>query len=54
MPKQTASQTIGPYFADGLTPEASGRASIAGSMMVSEQTAGSRLRIEGRLFDANP
>ena len=53
MPKQTASQTIGPYFAYGLTPEAYGCASIAGSMMVSEQTAGSRLRIEGRLFDAS-
>lgn len=51
MAKQTASQTIGPYFSYGLTPEAFGRAGIAGNVLANEKTTGVRLRIEGRVFD---
>ena len=51
MVKQTASQTIGPYFFYGLTPEAYGRAGICGNVLVGEERQGSRLRIEGRLLD---
>ncbi|KAB2846867.1 MAG: protocatechuate 3,4-dioxygenase subunit alpha [Hyphomicrobiaceae bacterium] len=50
---QTPSQTVGPYFAYGLTPEQYGYAlrSIAGPSLVERETAGSRIRIEGRVLD---
>ena len=50
---QTPSQTVGPYFAYGLTPEQYGYAmrSIAGSTLTARDTAGSRIRIEGRVLD---
>ena len=50
---QTPSQTVGPYFAYGLTPEQYGYAmrSIAGSTLVERETAGNRIRIEGRVLD---
>lgn len=51
MPKQTASQTVGPYFAYGLTPEAHGRPGIAGNVLVTDETEGERIRIEGRVLD---
>ena len=52
MPKQTASQTIGPYFAYGLTPEAYGRAGICGNVLAGADTAGGELiRVEGRVLD---
>lgn len=52
-PKQTPSQTVGPYFAYGLTPEQYGYsfASIAGPVLTSEETEGERIRIEGRVLD---
>jgi len=51
--KQTPSQTVGPYFAYGLTPEQYGYAmsSIAGSSLARSDTAGERIRIEGRVID---
>ena len=53
MPKQTPSQTVGPYFAYGLTPEQYGYAftSIAGGVLTTEAGDGERIRIEGRVLD---
>ncbi len=53
MPKQTPSQTVGPYFAYGLTPEQYGYAfsSIAGGVLTVEAGDGERIRIEGRVLD---
>ena len=51
MPKQTPSQTIGPYFAYGLTPEAYGRTGIASEVLVSDLTQGQRIRIAGTVYD---
>lgn len=50
---QTPSQTVGPFFAYGLTPEQYGYAlkSIAGSRLAAADTAGRHIRIEGRVFD---
>jgi protocatechuate 3,4-dioxygenase alpha subunit len=50
---QTPSQTVGPFFALGLTPEQYGYdfKSIANGTMVDESTSGQRIRIEGRVFD---
>jgi protocatechuate 3,4-dioxygenase, alpha subunit len=57
MPKarQTPSQTVGPYFAYGLSPEQYGYqqnlTSIAGSEMAAGDVEGQRIRVEGRVFD---
>ena len=50
---QTPSQTVGPYFAYGLSPTQYGFdwPSIAGPDMADETTAGSRIRIEGQVLD---
>lgn len=52
---QTPSQTVGPFFAYGLTPEQYGYplTSIAGPSLVSEETQGERIRVQGRVFDGN-
>jgi protocatechuate 3,4-dioxygenase, alpha subunit len=51
--RQTPSQTVGPFFAFGLTPEQYGYkfASIADGGLVEGETPGQRIRIEGRVFD---
>lgn len=51
--EQTPSQTIGPYFAYGLTPKQYGYnlASLAGPQMVDEKTEGERIRITGQILD---
>ena len=53
--RQTPSQTVGPYFAYGLSPEQYGYqqnlTSIAGSQMVEGDIEGQRIRVEGRVFD---
>jgi len=51
--KQTASQTVGPFFAYGLTPQQYGyqMTSIADGDLLSPEVAGERIRIEGRVFD---
>jgi protocatechuate 3,4-dioxygenase, alpha subunit len=53
--KQTPSQTVGPYFAYGLTPEQYGYqlTSIAGASVRDDDTSGARIRIEGRVLDGN-
>lgn len=51
--KQTPSQTVGPYFAYGLTPEQYGypMASIAGPDVARSDLDGQHIRIEGRVLD---
>lgn len=51
--KQTPSQTVGPYFALGLTPREYGHEypSIAGPSTVTAGTKGERIHIVGRVLD---
>ena len=51
--KQTPSQTLGPFFAYGLTPEQYGYAhrGIAGNTLAAPGVPGEHVRIEGRIFD---
>ena len=51
--KQTPSQTLGPFFAYGLTPEQYGYAhrGIAGNALAAPGVPGEHVRIEGRIFD---
>jgi protocatechuate 3,4-dioxygenase alpha subunit len=51
MPKQTPSQTVGPYFAYGLTPQPYGRPGIADSRIVNETVPGERIIVTGRVID---
>jgi protocatechuate 3,4-dioxygenase, alpha subunit len=50
---QTPSQTVGPYFAYGLTPQQYGYdwGSVAGPDMADETTPGERIILEGQVFD---
>ena len=49
--KQTPSQTVGPWFAYGLTPESYGHKGIADGRMATAATKGQRLALTGCLFD---
>ena len=51
--KQTPSQTVGPFFAYGLTPEQYGYPfqNTVQSTLVEPTTDGEHIRIEGRVFD---
>ncbi len=51
--KQTPSQTLGPFFAYGLTPEQYGYAhrGIAGNALAARHVPGEHVRIEGRILD---
>ena len=52
--RETASQTAGPYVHIGLAPEAAGFDIFAnnfGNVLVTDETKGERIRIEGRVFD---
>ncbi|MBE9553841.1 MAG: protocatechuate 3,4-dioxygenase subunit alpha [Proteobacteria bacterium] len=51
--KQTPSQTVGPYFAYGLTPEQYGYDfnELAGSRLIDDETEGERIHIVGRVLD---
>jgi protocatechuate 3,4-dioxygenase alpha subunit len=53
MPRQTPSQTIGPFFGFGLVPDQYGFAgtAIGGGAMVADSVPGRRIRIVGRVFD---
>ncbi|NLO55331.1 MAG: protocatechuate 3,4-dioxygenase subunit alpha [Gammaproteobacteria bacterium] len=53
--KQTPSQTVGPYFAYGLTAQQYRYANtqIADNQLVKGQVAGERIRITGQVFDGN-
>ncbi len=52
-PKQTPSQTVGPYFSYGLTSEQYGYefTEVAGSVLTDPSTEGEPIRVEGRVFD---
>ena len=52
-PKQTPSQTVGPYFAYGLTPRQYGYdfSSITGSTMAGADVEGERIRVVGTVLD---
>ena len=51
--KQTPSQTVGPFFAYGLVPQQYGYPfrSLAGPVLVDDDTPGERIRILGRVLD---
>src|SRR5690554_2851944 len=51
MPGQTPSQTVGPYFAIGLTPRLFGRRELIGNVLATADTPGEHIRLEGRVFD---
>ena len=53
--EQTPSQTVGPFFAYGLTPEQYGYPfrSLAGSALADDATPGERIRIAGRVLDGD-
>ncbi len=51
MAKQTASQTVGPFFAYCLTPEPWGRKGIASNRLAGNETPGEHIVIQGRLID---
>lgn len=53
MRNQTASQTIGPFFAFAMTPEGYGRIGIASNVLVRNDSRGDRIRIHGRVVDGN-
>ncbi|HEX9725401.1 MAG TPA: protocatechuate 3,4-dioxygenase subunit alpha [Vicinamibacteria bacterium] len=50
MPRQTPSQTVGPFFAHALTPERYGRRGIADRELVKDGAPG-EIWIEGRVWD---
>jgi len=54
MPKQTASQTVGPYFAYGLTPDTLHGIrydGFTGNQLTTEATEGEHIVIEGQVLD---
>jgi protocatechuate 3,4-dioxygenase alpha subunit len=53
--QQTPSQTVGPYFAYGLTPEQYGYPfrAVAGAVLTDDDTSGERIRIVGRVLDGD-
>ncbi len=51
--KQTPSQTVGPFFAYCLTPQAYGNRGIADHVLSTPGTVGEHVRIEGQLLDGN-
>ncbi len=54
IPRETASQTAGPYVQIGLAPRVTGLEiydNDFGNVLTSAQTKGERIRIEGRVFD---
>src|SRR5690606_90276 len=51
MSTETPSQTVGPYFAIGLTQQIFGRRQIATPVVCAPDTPGERIRIVGRVFD---
>lgn len=55
MAGQTPSQTVGPYFALGLTPRQYGYpfASIAGPDLTTTETSGARIALSGQVFDGD-
>lgn len=53
MPERTPSQTVGPYLHIGLTQGAYGVREIFTGTLAEQGVAGTRIRIEGRIFDGD-
>ena len=51
MPKQTPSQTVGPYFAYGLTPMGYGKPGIASHRIADDTVPGQHIVVTGRVLD---
>jgi protocatechuate 3,4-dioxygenase alpha subunit len=51
MSNETPSQTVGPYFAIGLTQQIFGRRQIATPVVCATDTPGDHVRISGRVLD---
>lgn len=51
--RQTPSQTVGPYFAYGLTPDVYSRRPIVTGVLVDADTPGQHIRLTGRVLDGN-
>ena len=52
MAKQTASNTIGPFFHHIVTAEDHDLDGIAGSRMAGKKTKGEKIKVEGRILDS--
>jgi protocatechuate 3,4-dioxygenase, alpha subunit len=53
MTERTPSQTVGPFLHIGLVPSQYGGKGIIGPVVADQGVQGTRIRIEGRLFDGN-
>jgi protocatechuate 3,4-dioxygenase alpha subunit len=53
MTERTPSQTVGPFLHIGLVPSQYGGKDIIGPVVADQGVQGTRIRIEGRLFDGN-
>ena len=53
MTKQTASQTIGPFFHHILIPRDYGQPNFPDASMATPQTAGEHIRVQGRICDGD-
>ena len=51
MRQQTPSQTVGPFFAYGLTPERYGHQGAAGELLVQPDVPGQHIVLTGRVLD---
>jgi protocatechuate 3,4-dioxygenase alpha subunit len=51
VPGQTPSQTVGPFFAYGLVPEAYGRTGLATGRLAGDEVPGERVVIVGNVLD---
>jgi protocatechuate 3,4-dioxygenase alpha subunit len=52
MVKQTASNTIGPFFHHAMTPEEHNLKGITDNYLAGKKTKGDHIRVEGRILDA--
>lgn len=54
-PKQTPSQTVGPYFSYGMAPKAYGfsNPNTADRFLAGDDTAGERIQLRGQVFDGD-
>lgn len=53
MAKQTASNTIGPFFHHIMTPEDHNFVGITGNRMAGKSIKGERIKVEGRILDGD-
>ena len=53
MPRQTPSQTVGPFFSHALTPLGPGRGQGPGNRLCDGAARGEPIRIQGRVTDGN-